>query len=114
ESDTDVPLPTEGIYRQAGDFQVRATMTRSASNAYTAPMIDGDDLTVVLNSHGVDPFEDVFRYVTKDVSFDNPCTTLKMYFGAMLPSQSTMTVQVKLLRPGQEMDSIEWETVTPN
>lgn len=114
ESDTDVSLPTEGIYRQTGDFQVRATMTRSASNPYTAPMIDGDDFTVIMNSHGVDPFEDVFRYVTKDVNFDNPCTTLKMYFGAMLPSQSSMEVQVKLLRSGQEMENVAWETVTPN
>lgn len=113
ESETDVFLPTEGIYRQVGDFQVRATMTRSESNNYVAPMVDGDDFTVVFNSFGVDPFEDVFRYVTKDIGFDNPCSTLKLYFGTMLPSQSTMTVQVKLLRAGQDMDSVAWETVTP-
>lgn len=113
ESDTDVSLPTEGIYRQVGDFQVRATMTRNEGNVYTAPMIDGDDFTIIFNTYGVDPFEDVFSYVTKDIGFDNPCTTLKQYFGAMLPSQSSMTVQVKLLRAGQEMDDVEWETVTP-
>ena len=113
ETDTDVSLPTEGIYRQTGDFQVRATMTRSSSNNFTAPMVDGDDFTIVFNSYGVDPFEDVFRYVTKDIGFDNPCSTVKMYFGAMLPSQSSMTVQVKLLRAGQEMDKLAWETVSP-
>ena len=113
ESETDVFLPTEGIYRQVGDFQVRATMTRSESNTYVAPMIDGDDFSIVFNSFGVDPFEDVFRYPTKDIGFDNPCSTLKLYFGAMLPSQSTMTVQVKLLRAGQEMDDIAWETILP-
>lgn len=114
ETDTDVVLPTEGIYRQPGDFQIRATMTRSPSNKYVAPMIDGDDMTVILNSYGVDPFEDVFKYVTKDIGFDNPCTTVKMFFGMMLPSQSSMVVQVKLLRAGQTMDSVAWETVTPN
>lgn len=113
ETDTDVSLPTEGIYRQTGDFQVRATMTRSASNIYTAPMIDGDDFTIIFNSYGVDPFEDAFRYITKDIGFDNPCSTVKMYFGAMLPSQSSMQVQVKLLRAGQEMDDVAWETVSP-
>lgn len=113
ETDTDVGLPSEGIYRQSGDMQIRATMTRSANNNFTAPMIDGDDLTVIVNSYGVDPFEDVFRYVTKDIGFDNPCSTLKMYFGAMLPSQSSMVVQVKLLRAGQEMSDIAWETVAP-
>lgn len=113
ESETDVFLPTEGIYRQVGDFQTRATMTRSESNNYVAPMVDGDDFTVIFNSFGVDPFEDVFRYVTKDIGFDNPCSTLKLYFGAMLPTQSGMTVQVKLLRAGQDMDDIAWETVAP-
>ncbi|QOI58342.1 hypothetical protein pSal_SNUABM02_109 [Salmonella phage pSal-SNUABM-02] len=113
ESETNVYLPTEGIYRQVGDFQVRATMTRSESNNFVAPMVDGDDFTVVFNTFGVDPFEDVFRYITKDVGFDNPCSTIKLYFGAMLPSQSTMAVQVKLLRAGQDMDSVAWETVTP-
>ena len=113
ESESDVFLPTEGIYRQVGDFQVRATLSRSPDNFYVAPMIDGDDLTVVLNSFGVDPFEDTFRYVTKDIGFDSPCTTLKMYFGAMLPSQSSMVVEVKLLRAGQTMEDVAWETVTP-
>lgn len=113
EAATDVFLPTEGIYRQKGDFQVRATLKRSETNNCVAPMIDGDTLTVVANSFGVDPFEDAFRYVTKDIGFDNPCTTLKMYFGAMLPSQSTMTVQVKLLRAGQEMNNVAWETIQP-
>ncbi|UJQ69933.1 hypothetical protein selz4t1_44 [Salmonella phage selz] len=113
ETDTDVALPTEGIYRQVGDFQIRATMTRSENNVYTAPMIDGDDLSVIFNSYGVDPFEDVFKYVTKDIGFDNPCSTVKLFFGAMLPSQSSMKVQVKLLRAGQEMDSVAWEDVTP-
>lgn len=113
ESDTDVPLPTEGIYRATADFQVRATLTPGEANPYIAPQIDGDDFTVILNSFGVDPFEDVFSYVTKDLGFDNPCTTAKLFFGAMLPSQSSMIVQAKVIRAGQTSNDVQWETLTP-
>lgn len=111
--DTDTLLPTEGIYRQQGDFQIRATMTPGTSNQFIAPQIDGDDLTVVLNCFGVDPFEDVFRYVTKDIGFDSACTTVKMYFGALLPSQSSFTVEIKPIRSGETSDTVAWQTVTP-
>lgn len=113
ESDTDVPLPTEGIYRTTADFQVRATMTPGTSNPYIAPQIDGDDFSIILNSYGVDPFEDVFSYVTKDLGFDNPCTTAKLFYGAMLPSQSSMVVQAKVIRAGQTANDVAWQNLTP-
>ena len=111
EADTDVFLPTEGIYRQRADFQVRATCRVSPTNPFIAPQIDTDDFTIILNSFGVDPFEDDFRYVTKDIGFDSPCTTAKFYLGALLPSQSSVKLQVKLLRQGDTMDKVAWVDV---
>lgn len=111
--DTDTLLPTEGIYRQTGDFQLRATMTPGTTNQFIAPQIDGDDLTVVLNCFGVDPFEDVFIYPTKDFGFDSACTTAKLYFGALLPSQSSFKVQVKPIRSGETSDTVAWQTLNP-
>lgn len=113
ESDTDVLLPTEGIYRQTTDFQVRATMTPGTTNPFIAPQIDSDDFTIVLNTFGVDPFEDVFSYVTKDIGFDSACTTAKLYFGALLPSQSSMVVQAKAIRSGETSGDVAWQTVNP-
>lgn len=113
ESGKDVHLPTEGIYREPGDFRIRATMYRSEANNFVAPMIDTQDFTVVLNSFGVDPFEKVFRYVTKDVAFNDPCSSVKIYVGAKLPSQSSLELQVKLIRTGESYDDVNWETISP-
>lgn len=111
--DTDVLLPTEGVYRATTDFQIRATMTPGVGNTFTAPQIDGDTITVVLNTFAVDPFEDVFKYVTKDINFDSACTTAKLYFGMLLPSQSSMTVQIKPIRSGETAADVAWVTLNP-
>lgn len=114
ESATDVFLPTEGIYREQDDFKVRVTMRRSEENNFVAPMVDTQDFTVILNSFGVDPFEKVFKYVTKDIAFNDPCSSVKFFIGARLPSQSDMELQIKLVRSGEQFNDVKWEKVDPS
>lgn len=114
EAGTDVMLPTEGIYRATTDFQIRATMKRSELNNFLAPQIDLQGMMVVLNSFVVDPFETVFRAPTKDIMFDSACTSVRMFYSALLPSQSTMVVQIKPISSGQTSDDVaNWITISP-
>ena len=112
--DNDVALTEEAVVMAEGDFQLQATLKSTADNL--SPIIDCDGFGVALihyrlNSNAADP---MCQYVTREVKFDNPSTSCRMYVGAKLPGANTMKLYYKPITTGGSLDAVAWTELAPD
>ena len=112
--DNDVPLAEEGVILAAGDFKLVATLKSTRDNL--SPIIDCDGFGVALidyrlNNNASSP---LCQYVTREVKFDTPSTSARMYVGAKLPGSNTMKFYYKPVTTGGSLDSVAWVELTPD
>lgn len=88
----DFLVPEEGSYRETGDVEVRAWVP---SDGILSPQIDEFGFTVMLNSFRIDEELELFNYVTKPISLENPSTSGKFFISSLLPSGSSMKLYIR-------------------
>lgn len=112
--DNDVALIEEGVVLAEGDFQLIATLKSTRDNL--SPIIDCDGFGVALidyrlNNNAANP---LCQYVTREVKFDTPSTSARMYVGAKLPGTNTMKLYYKPVTTGGSLDAVAWVELIPD
>lgn len=105
----DVLLPEEGTFYDTTDFEVRATMTATAT---LSPMVDIHGFTVIMNAFYISDTEDLMSYVSRDIYLDNPSTSGKIFVTSLLTTGSTLKLYVQFLN-GQQAQWVEIPPVNP-
>jgi len=107
-------MDAESVIQVGGDLQMTATLKTTRDNL--SPVIDLDGFTAALVQPRIntDVSNPLCRYVTKDVKFDTPSTTAKMYVGALLPGATTMKFYYKLISTGSSAASGTWVELAPS
>lgn len=104
---TNTKLSDEGVLRNAGDLQIRATMSSPRDNV--CPMIESSGFNAVLVTPRVDANGKIFTYVSKDIKFDNPNTQARFLIGARLPGNSGVKLYYKKIDTAdQDIGSMAW------
>lgn len=103
---SDVLLPEDGSYRATGDLEVRATFDSSTN--LLSPQVDEFGFCATLTSFRLSPTQELFNYVSKPISLENPSTSGKFFIGALLSGGSNMKLYIK--PEGNEI----WEEVSPD
>jgi hypothetical protein len=108
-------VPSEGVINQAANlFKIRAILSTTKTNL--TPVIAQSGMTTALISNRIntDISNAAFGYVTNDVKFDNPSTSVRFYIGAYLPGSTTMIVNYKLfVTSDEDVSTLAWTPLTP-
>ncbi len=111
---TETTLGSEGVITAAGDYQITATLKSTKSNL--SPVIDLDGFGIVMVKHRIntDVSNPLCQYVTKNVTFDTPSTSARVYVSAKLPGSNSMKLYRKLIVSGNaEATWVEVKPATP-
>lgn len=105
-SDT-AALPVEASSRIAGDTGIVVSL--SSARDTLSPTVDNHTAGLVCVHRRInnDINNPKFVYVTQNIVYDNPSTSLRMYVGAKLPGGSSMRVYYMLA------ETTDWVEITP-
>jgi len=114
DPNNDTALTSEGVVQAGTDFLIRATLASSVSNL--SPVIDSAGMQTILIHPRLLPATSlsVFKYVTKQIKFNNPSTQAKFFLAAKLPNSSSMKFFYKLIVTADEnVDAKPWVQLEP-
>jgi len=114
DANTIVNLVNTGVITGPNDLKIRATLNSSRNTL--SPMIDNRGFISVLTSGRVSADENnpKFSWVSKDIIFDNPCTTARIWVGANLAGDTDMKLYYKpFYSADDDITEVDWTELSP-
>ena len=108
-------LPNEGVITQSNDLLQRITLSSERENL--SPVIDFSAYTTALISPRVNNDENniVANYISRNIQFDNPSTSSRIFIGAKLPGNTSIKLFYKLIVTGDEnLNILPWTELQPD